>query len=40
MPEDDTWTDCDEYDFIYYRLWLSDSGAGNRNSLRWLYDED
>jgi hypothetical protein len=44
MPEDDTWTEYDEYDcdfdYAYYRLWLFDSGAVNRNGLRWLYDEE
>jgi hypothetical protein len=40
MLEDDSWTESDECDYIYYRLWLSGCCVENRNCLRWLYDDD
>lgn len=40
MQDDETWTESDEYDYIYFRLWLFEPGAGNRNGLRWLYDDE
>jgi hypothetical protein len=40
MIENDIWPDSDEDCLIYYHYWLCDSGAGNVNRLRWLYDEE
>jgi len=40
MLEEEIREYMDDCGVIYYRYWLCDSAAGNRNRLRWLYDEE